>query len=288
MTTSPRRSLLFDQGQSEGDRALRDYYLSIGLNPDQPNEALVGQEGLSSSFGRNTSRMLDRPLNGAGARVLTPAEMNAAWSLQKRNPGEGGSFYDNMNDPSNHSVTAKYWADTVRPTIARDGGGTQFDNRREVQRRVATFGYDPQANPQDQARSIGERIYDEKQRQNFVRSGIVNKVHRTLGDLQNMFDGPDSGGTMRTVDGRRFEVPTGGERARPVFDQEAMDAAPVTGPVEAAMTPQQFIKPVPLAAGLRAQKRKVTPIEDTRPSFPSFHTPPIDRRPNYRFAGAGG
>lgn len=126
MTSRPKRSLLFDQPETSNDRYLRNYYLDLGLDPDNPGQALVDGGGMSSAFGRQALRTVSRNNSRtAGARVLTPEELTSAWALKEKSPEQGGTFYDNMDDPRHQSVTKKFWADRVNPVRQREGGGME-------------------------------------------------------------------------------------------------------------------------------------------------------------------
>lgn len=224
----PKKSLLFDADLSEGDLRLRNQYLDVGLNPDKPGEALVGGEGLSSTFGRNTSRLLDGlKLGGGGARTLTNREMTSAWALKQRSPEEGGSFYDDMDDPRHQTVTKKFWSDRVDPMRRAGGGMEQVPSfelrnqayqkyeadqmRKEIATRAARDRY---------AKAERGRDFDVAVAQGKVPGAAINPASYTFG----------SGGTMQRG-GRTFDVPMGlgQERraeARPTWGSESVRMLP--------------------------------------------------------------
>lgn len=161
-TSAPRqkRSLLFDQPETSSDRYLRNYYLDLGLDPDNPGQALVDGGGMSSAFGRQALRTVSRGNSRTmGARQLTPEELTSAWALQERSPEQGGTFYDNMDDPRHQSVTKKFWADRVSPQRAREGGGMES---------VPTFEFQDDAYRQADARQLRRQIADAASRQRQV------------------------------------------------------------------------------------------------------------------------
>lgn len=120
-----KRSLLFDPDLTPGETNVRNQRLDLGLDPDNPGQALVGASGITTAFNRNTNRMLEGfRVGGAGARQLTAGETTDAAALRDGT----GSVYDNPRDPRHYKATAKFYANAVEPTRARHDGlsGEEF------------------------------------------------------------------------------------------------------------------------------------------------------------------
>lgn len=245
----PKRSLLFDLPDlTENERRRRNYYLDVGLDPDNPNTGLVGQEGLSSTFGRNTSRMLEGfKLGGGGARTLTNQEMGSAWALGSKSPEQGGSFYDDMSDPRHQTVTKKFWADTVEPVRSREGGGQEF---------VPSFEYRDAADEKYGADWYRRKIADARNRTGLTRArdNVQLDIAGARGELMPRVNVDDfqfgSGGSMQRG-GQSFEVPMGftGERRQAMQRNRPMVTAPGRAPVSPGGQYELPDRPDPYAPG---------------------------------------
>lgn len=176
---------------SPTDRFIRNYYLDVGLNPDNPNESLKAPEGLGISFGRNTNRMLDNPFGGgSGTRILTIPEMNDAVT---GSTGTGG-ILDDPNAERNQPYALN--VGNFRP-MGRTPDMIAADKERRSKLRTATYGYDPLADPTSQAEQLKEATFKAKRRDQVALAGKVERVRRTVTDFGNVLDGsPSSGGTI--------------------------------------------------------------------------------------------
>lgn len=245
------RSLLFDRGLSESDKQMRDHYLDVGLNPDNPNQALVGTSGMSVSFGRNTNRMMAAPFQSGGARTLAPEEMNAA----VRGAVGDGSFLDDYNDPKWHNSVS---AGQHRPM--RNRGLINDEAMQGEAMRKAQYGFDPRATPEEQARQLQEGIGEERSRSSIVTGELRERMRRNQAGERGAMR-ISSGGTIRKG-GRQYRSPMGGG---PMFDETPVAAA--------VMTPEAFVNP---SAGVRQtakMPRAVEPIAlDGGASFRSAQT----------------
>lgn len=225
-----RKSMLFTHpGQmSEADNQLRNHYLDMGLNPDNPSEVLTSSMGFGDvGAARRNFAMINAPFFKPGERRLSHSEGSAAVLGAVKN---GSEFLD-PNDPKWHTVTKKFWADSVAPLRTRNGRPEFVVPTAESFRDLN--GYDPFDTPERQAQGMRENIGRERARYNF-ESGIYRENLRRMGANMRNERRISSGGTIKTG-GREYQTPMGGG---PMFD--------ATPAVEEAMTPEQFVTPAPV------------------------------------------
>lgn len=210
---------------SESDNQVRNHYLDMGLNPDNPSEVLTSSMGFGDvGAARRNFAMINAPFFKPGERRLSHSEGSAAVLGAVKN---GSEFLD-PNDPK--------WKMRISPgqhTPMRSSGMIKAEADTRRQARVADYGFDPYDSPEAQAEQMRASTGREKARIDYD-AGVYRENLRRLGaDMRNERR-ISSGGTIETG-GREYRMPMGGG---PMFD--------ATPAVEEAMTPEEFVTPAPV------------------------------------------
>lgn len=214
----------------------RNYNLDLGLDPDNPGVALVDSAGLPVSMWRNQERLLRSHFQPAGARRLNPVELGEA----KRGSLGDGSAGDDVG-------YVNYFIPAGQHRPMRSFGMIADEVERQQQGRQSTYGFDPFASPEDQARQLREGIAEQRSRQSH-ETGRMRENFRRLDAGERGTLRISSGGTMQRG-GQSYRVPMGGG---PRFE---------TAPIEAQMTPDEFVRPNPVGRAVSAV-RSVTPLAE--------------------------